>query len=148
MLVHCLYQLGHFGSCLDHQQIFAIYENVATPPDLYRFSSDLSNKSRVSVVDPRLGGFKLGTAKVLETRVPLYDGSIENVRTTLLLPAGAKDGARLPAIVMIYSGSDLSTRTTQTGCGMGNTVPNQVFTSRHFARLLATILLTPHTTPG
>src|SRR3546814_16722398 len=92
MLVHGLYQLDHFGSGRDHQQIFAIYENVATPPDLYRFSSDLSNKSRVSVVDPRLGGFKLGTAKVLETRVPLYDGRIENVRTTLLLPAGAKAG--------------------------------------------------------
>src|SRR3546814_9606277 len=81
MLVHGLYQLDHFGSGRDHQQIFAIYENVATPPDLYRFSSDLSNKSRVSVVDPRLGGFKLGTAKVLETRVPLYDGRIENVRS-------------------------------------------------------------------
>src|SRR3546814_10795671 len=148
MLVHCLYQLGHFGSCLDHQQIFAIYENVATPPDLYRFSSDLSNKSRVSVVDPRLGGFKLGTAKVLETRVPLYDGRIENVRTTLLLPAGAKAGDRLPAIVMIYLGSDLSTRATPYGGGMGNTVPTQVFTSRGFAVVMANIVLAPEGEPG
>src|SRR3546814_1980800 len=49
---------------------------------------------------------------------------------------------------MIYSGSDLSTRATQYGGGMGNTVPNQVFTSRGFAVVMANIVLAPEGEPG
>jgi dipeptidyl aminopeptidase/acylaminoacyl peptidase len=71
-----------------------------------------------------------------------------SVRTTLLLPPGAKKGDRLPGIVMIYSGSDLSTRASYFGGGMGNTVPSQVFTSRGYAVIMANIVLAPEGTPS
>lgn len=143
-----LYQLEHFGSGGDHKQLFAVYQDIATPPDLYRYDAGLARKTRVSNVEPRVEGIQLGTAKVLENRVPLHDGTIDTVRTTLLLPHGAKAGDRLPAIVMIYSGSDLSTRATYYGGGMGNTVPSQVFTSRGFAVVMANVVLSAEGQPG
>lgn len=138
-----LHQLSHFASGGDHQQLFAIFEDIATPPDVYRYSADLTGKSRVSMVEPRVEGLPTSTPKVLQARVPLYDGSLKTVRTTLLLPQGAKQGDKLPAIVMIYSGSDLSTRATYYGGGMGNTVPSQIFTSRGYAVLMADVELAP-----
>ena len=138
-----LYQLRNFGSGGDHRQLFAVYEDIATAPDLYRYEPDLRRKTRMSIIEPRVEGIRLGTAKVLENRVPLYDGRLETVRTTLLLPHGAKPGDKLPAIVMIYSGSDLSTRASHYGGGMGNTVPSQIFTSRGYAVVMANVVLSP-----
>lgn len=143
-----LHQLSHFASGGDHQQLFAIFEDIATPPDVYRYSHDLTGKSRISMVEPRAEGLPTGVPKVLLARVPMYDGSLKTVRTTLLLPVGAKQGDKLPAIVMIYSGSDLSTRATYYGGGMGNTVPSQIFTSRGYAVLMADVELAPEGEPS
>ncbi|MCD9032120.1 prolyl oligopeptidase family serine peptidase [Luteimonas sp. Y-2-2-4F] len=136
-----LHRLRHFGSGGDHRRLHAVYEDIATPPDLYRYDADLKRGRRASTIEPRLDGVAPARAEVVETVVPLHDGRLQTVRTTLLLPQGAKAGDRLPAIVMIYSGSDLSTSATQYGGGMGNTVPNQVFTSRGFAVVMADIRL-------
>ncbi|WP_083918853.1 S9 family peptidase [Rudaea cellulosilytica] len=143
-----LHQLNHFASGGDHKQLFAIFEDIATPPDVYRYSADLSSKSRVTMVEPRVEGLLTSVPKVLQARVPMYDGSLKTVRTTLLLPPGAKQGDKVPAIVMIYSGSDLSTRATYYGGGMGNTVPSQIFTSRGYAVLMADVELAPEGEPS
>jgi dipeptidyl aminopeptidase/acylaminoacyl peptidase len=97
----------------------------------------------MSAMNPEVEGLPTSKAEVLQVRVPLYDGTLKTVRTTLLLPEGAKRGDKLPAIVMIYSGSDLSTTAAIYGGGMGNTVPNQIFTSRGYAVLMADIELSP-----
>jgi len=136
-----LHRLRHFGSGGDHRQLHAVYEDIGTPPDLYRYGTDMGRGSRVSTIEPRLEGVAPARVEVVENVVPLHDGRLQSVRTTLLLPEEAKAGDRLPAIVMIYSGSDLSTSATRYGGGMGNTVPNQVFTSRGFAVVMADIRL-------
>lgn len=136
-----LHRLRHFGSGGDHRQLHAVYQDIGTPPDLYRYGADMGRGRRVSAIEPRLEGVAAARVEVVENVVPLHDGRLQGVRTTLLLPEDAKAGDRLPAIVMIYSGSDLSTSATQYGGGMGNTVPNQIFTSRGFAVVMADIRL-------
>ncbi len=143
-----LFRLAQFAAGGNHEHLYAVYEDIATAPDIHRYNPGLVRQGRVSTVEPRVEGLRLGPARVIETRVPLYDGRMERVRTTLLLPHGAKAGDRLPAIVMIYSGSDLSTTATQYGGGMGNTVPSQVFTSRGYAVVMANIVLPPADEPS
>lgn len=147
-LANGMYRTTGFTSGGDHKHLVAIYEDIATPPNLYSFSSNVSRGQRLSIIDQRLEGRRYGSAEVIETRTPRYDGSIGSVRTTLLLPPGAKKGDKLPGIVMIYSGSDLSTRASYFGGGMGNTVPSQVFTSRGYAVIMANIVLSPEGTPS
>lgn len=141
-----MYRTTGFAAGGDHSRMMAVYEDVGTPPNLYRFDKNMARGARVSVIDPRLEGRRYGTAEVIETRTPQYDGTMASVRTTLLLPPGAKKGDKLPGIVMIYSGSDLSTRASYFGGGMGNTVPSQVFTSRGYAVIMANIVLAPEGT--
>lgn len=138
-----LHQLSHFASGGDQRYLYALYQDIATPQDVYRFSADVNDRTQMSVMNPKAEGLPTSTPVVLQVRVPLYDGTLKTVRTTLLLPKGAKRGDKAPAIVMIYSGSDFSTRATFYGGGMGNSVPNQIFTSRGYAVLMADIELSP-----
>lgn len=138
-----MYRTPFFAAAVGQRELVGVYEDVATPQDLYRFTPKGARAQRLSVIDPRLEGRRYGTAQVIETRTPQHDGSHASVRTTILLPPGAKRGDRLPAVVMIYSGSDLSTQASVFGGGMGNTVPNQIFTSRGYAVVMANIVLAP-----
>lgn len=138
-----LHRIGKFTAAGDHERLVAVYEDVATPPNLYRYSANLSRGARLSTIDSRLEGRRYGTAKVIETRTPQHDGSLATVRTLLLLPPGAKRGDLLPGIVMVYPGTDLSTSASFFGGGMGNTVPNQIFTSRGYAVIMTDVVLGP-----
>jgi dipeptidyl aminopeptidase/acylaminoacyl peptidase len=143
VLAKGMHRTPFFAAAGGQRQLVGIYEDVGTPPNLYRFMTKATRAQQLSVIDPKLEGRRYGTAEVIETRTPQHDGSLASVRTTILLPPGAKRGDRLPAIVMIYSGSDLSTRASVFGGGMGNTVPSQVFTSRGYAVVMANIVLAP-----
>lgn len=143
-----MYRTTGFMAGGDHSSLVGVYEDIGTPPNLYRFNKDGKRGRQLSVIDPRLNGRRYGSAEVIETRTPQHDGAMASVRTTILLPPGAKRGDRLPGIVMIYSGSDLSTRASFFGGGMGNTVPSQVFTSRGYAVIMANIVLAPEGSPS
>lgn len=143
-----LYQLKDFGAGEDHRQLFSVYEDIATPADIYAFDASGRRGRRISSVEPRVARIPAGTATVMENEVPLHDGTVGKVRTTLLLPPGARAGGKRPAIVMIYSGSDLSTRAAFYGGGMGNTVPSQIFTSRGYVVLMANVVLSQEGSPG
>ncbi len=138
-----MHRTPFFAAGGDHRRLIGIYEDIGTPPNLYRFTTKAARSQQITQIDSRLAGHRYGTAEVIEVRTPRYDGSLGTVRTTILLPPGAKRGDRLPGIVMIYSGSDLSTRASYFGGGMGNTVPNQVFTSRGYAVVMANVVLAP-----
>jgi len=92
MITSGLFKLRPVGAGRDHRQLYAIYEDIATPPDLYRYEQGLARRSRVSMIEPRVDAIRLGSAEVIETRVPAHDGKSQNVRTGLLLPHGAKRG--------------------------------------------------------
>jgi dipeptidyl aminopeptidase/acylaminoacyl peptidase len=131
-----------------HDFLVGLYEDLGSPPDVYAFTADFGDKTRVSHIDPRLDAVATGTAEVFATKVPLHDGSLGAVRSAVLLPAGAKRGDRLPTIVMMYPGGDVSREAERFGGGGTVTVPSLVFTSRGYAVLLANLTLGPNAQAG
>jgi dipeptidyl aminopeptidase/acylaminoacyl peptidase len=131
-----------------HDFLVGTYQDLRTPPDVYRFPVDFSSRERVSHLDPRLDTVAVGTAERFETVVPMYDGTRKTVRTAVILPPGAKRGDRRPAIVMMYPGSDLSRDAELFGAGSGVTVPTLLFTSRGFAVVIANLPLGPNRQAG
>jgi len=131
-----------------HQQVFALYQDIGTPPNVYRFPADFSRKDRVSHADDRLDGVAVGSAEVFETAIPGYNGAIVKARTAVLLPAGAKRGDRLPAVVLMYPGGDRSRQAEVFGGGGDLTIPTPLFTSRGYAVVLASLPLGPNREAG
>lgn len=131
-----------------HDAILGIYEDLGTPPNLYRFAADFSSRERISHIDPRLDRVAAGTVEVLETTVPLHDGRLGGARTAVLLPAGAKRGDRLAAVVLMYPGSDASREAERFGGGARLTVPTLLFTSRGYAVVLASVPIGPNREAG
>ena len=131
-----------------HDFIVGEYEDMRTPANIFRFDADFSARERVSHIDPRLDAVQVGTAETFETTVPLHDGTLATVKTAVLLPPGAEIGDRLPAIVTMYPGSDITRRAAEFGGGSVFTVPNLVFTSRGYAVVLCELTLGPNRQAG
>ena len=109
-----------------HQELFAHYQDIRTPPNVYRFAADFARKERVSNADQRLDAVAVGSADVFETVIPGYNGAIVKARTAVLLPPGAKRGDRLPAVVLMYPGGDRSRQAEVFGGGGDLDDPNPV----------------------
>ncbi|MXX57389.1 MAG: prolyl oligopeptidase family serine peptidase, partial [Gemmatimonadetes bacterium] len=131
-----------------HDFIVGEYEDMRTPSNIFRFDADFSARERVSHIDPRLDAVQVGTAETFETTVPLHDGTLATVKTAVLLPPGAARGDRLPAVVTMYPGSDITRRAAEFGGGSVFTVPNLVFTSRGYAVVLCELTLGPNRQAG
>ena len=141
-------KLGNLTSGGRHDFMLAQYEDMETPPNVYRFDADFGAPERVTHIDPRLDEVAVGTSETFETTVPLHDGTLAKVKTAVLLPPGAKRGDRLPAIVTLYPGGDVTSRAADFGGGNVFTVPNLVFTSRGFAVVLCHLALGPNREAG
>ncbi|MDE2885914.1 MAG: hypothetical protein OXO53_12600, partial [Chloroflexota bacterium] len=100
-----------------HDFIVGQYEDMRTPSNIFRFDADFSARERISHIDPRLDDVEVGTAEIFETTVPLHDGTLATVKTAVLLPPGATRGDRLPALVTMYPGSDITRRAADFGGG-------------------------------
>lgn len=131
-----------------HDFIVGQYEDMRTPSNIFRFDADFSSRERISHIDPRLDEVEVGTAEIFETTVPLHDGTLATVKTAVLLPPGATRGDRLPALVTMYPGSDITRRAADFGGGSVFTVPNLVFTSRGYAVVLCDLTLGPNEQAG
>ncbi len=131
-----------------HDFMLAQYEDMATPPNIFRFDADFGAPQRITHIDPRLDEVEVGTSETFETTVPLHDGTLAKVKTAVLLPPGARRGDRLPAIVTMYPGGDVTRSAADFGGGSVFTVPNLVFTSRGFAVVLCQLALGPNREAG
>jgi dipeptidyl aminopeptidase/acylaminoacyl peptidase len=131
-----------------HQQLFGLYQDIRTPPNVYRFGADFTRGDRVSHADERLDAVAVGSADVFETVIPGYNGAITKARTAVLLPPGAKRGDRLPAVVLMYPGGDRARQTEVFGGGQDLTIPTLLFTSRGYAVVLASLPLGPNREAG
>lgn len=125
----------------DHQDYIAAYEDLRTPLDLRQFSADFSGQARLTHLDPRLDTIKVGAVEVLETLVPLHDGSLGSVKSAVLLPPGAKRGDRIPAVLSMYPGGDLTADLNHFGGDPGREA--LLYTSRGFAVMFAQIRMGP-----
>lgn len=128
--------------------VFARYTDQTTPWDVHWFPRDFSSRRRVTTVEPRLNSVTAGTAEFFETAVPLWDGSTKTVRSALVLPAGAKPGGKLPAVVVVYPDFDLTFYAHYFGGGDAGEVPALLFTSRGYAVMLTDIPLAPEGKPS
>ena len=131
-----------------HDFVLARYENMQTPADIHRFDADFATRERVTRIDPRLEEVAVGTSETFETTVPLHDGTLTRVKTAVLLPPGTRRGDRLPAIVTMYPGGDVTRSAADFGGGSVFTVPNLVFTSRGYAVVLCHLALGPNREAG
>lgn len=133
---------GNFIATRDHKSLFSVYQDLQTAENISVFSAKFS-RERAIATDPRMDTVKVGVAETFETAIPGYSGAMETARSTILLPPGAKRGDRLPTLVMVYPGSDLSNRIESFGGGAGNSMPNLIYTSRGFAVLMTNVKLGP-----
>lgn len=133
----------NLAATADHKLLLDLNEGLQTPANIASYSDRYVSKQRPLVIDPRLASTKVGAAETFQTLIPNHAGILEEVRTTVLLPPGAKRGDRLPAVVMIYPGSDLSNQIEAFGGGMGNSTPSLLYTSRGFAVVMPFVKLGP-----
>ncbi|WP_129776666.1 S9 family peptidase [Peristeroidobacter soli] len=138
-----LAKLQPAGATRDHGAFVAAFEDLNTPVDYYRFAANFGGKERLSDMEPRLAGIRFGTAQTFQTTVPLFDGSVTQVTTSILLPAGAKRGDRLPTVVFLYPGSKVSGAAAEFGGGAPSTIPVSLLTTRGYAVLLAELPIGP-----
>jgi len=123
-------------------RLVGIYEDFRTPANLFAFSHDLGSPMRLSDVAPELRAAAAGQVELFDTTVPQFDGSLKTVHTAVLLPTGARQGDRLPAVVLIYPGEDLTARLATFGApGVGD--PAYLLTSRGYAVVLTDVAIGP-----
>lgn len=141
-------QIDFAGASADHSALFGIYQDIETPPDLYRFSADLSSRTRVSQVEPRFAGLRPARVETFQVSVPQYDGSRTPVTAALLLPAGARKGDRLPTLTVVYPRTTHIEEASRFGGGLPASIPASVLTTRGYAVLLTAVGLFPELKRG
>jgi dipeptidyl aminopeptidase/acylaminoacyl peptidase len=136
------------GGDTTESTVYGLYQDVRTPPNVYRFPADFASKVRISHADDRLDNVAVGSAEVFETTIPGYNGALVKARTAVLLPPGAKRGDKLPALVLMYPGGDRARQSEIFGGGGDLTIPNLLLTSRGYAVVLASLPLGPNREAG
>ncbi len=137
----------HSASAADPNIALGVFEDVQTAPDLYVIDSELKPGTRLSRIEPKLDRFKLGHAEFFETEVKV-DGEQKTVRSSIVLPPGAKKGDKLPTIVTLYPGANYSYAGLEYGGGEISSLPTPLFTTRGYAVLLVDVPLSPEGRPS
>jgi dipeptidyl aminopeptidase/acylaminoacyl peptidase len=123
--------------------LVARFEGLATAPDLFVFSREFAQTTRISHVEPRLDGVTVGSMEAFETVIPGHDGTLRTVETNIFLPAGSRRGDKLPGLVYFYAGLPFSLYAQDYGGGAPNSIPVQVFATRGYAVLFCDVPLGP-----
>ncbi|WP_114953946.1 prolyl oligopeptidase family serine peptidase [Sphingosinicella terrae] len=123
-------------------RLVGIYEDFRTPANLFSYARDLSQARALTDIAPQIRAAATSQAETFETVISQHDGTLRTVRTSVLLPPGARRGDRLPAVVWFYPGDDLTTNLDRFGApGMGD--PAYLLTSRGYAVILTNVVIGP-----
>ncbi len=129
-------------------QLFYIEESLNTPQNIYQASFDFSIIERLTNIDPRQNSLEDITAIVIESMVPRYDGILEKVETTILLPKGTLPGQQLPAIVEVYPGVKLQSKMQSFGGGHIASFPSRLLLEQGYAIVFPDLRIRPEGEPG
>ena len=140
--------VSHLTGDAQHRFVFGTYEDFVTAPDVFRWSGDFSRRERISTIEPRVTGLDTGRTATFSTQVPLHDGQLATVQTAVILPPGAQTRERLPVVVLVYPGADVSASLWHFGGGAPVTIPTQVFSRAGFAVLLPDLPMGPGNEAG
>jgi dipeptidyl aminopeptidase/acylaminoacyl peptidase len=132
----------------NHAFVIGSFESYARPADLFVFAADGAAMRRVTETEPRWDDIDFGSVETFETEVVGFDGNPTTVRTAVLLPPGAQRGDRLPAVVEVYGGVELSRAARSFGGGTVGSMPAPIFTSRGYAVLLVDAPMSPEGESG
>lgn len=132
----------------DGRDVFGTYEDLTTPPDVFRFTADFGSKKRLSHLVPEFDKVAGPKVELFNTRIPMHDHSFMQVRTAVLLPANFQPGKPPAGVVTFYPDDDSSTNIDSFGGGNRAGVPALVFTSRGYAVLYPHVKVGPGGKPG
>lgn len=88
----------------DGEMVAYFSENAQHPQDIYTARSDLSDRHRLTNINPQLEGISFGASRPIE--YASLDGT--PLHAALLLPANYEEGKRYPLIFWVYSGTFMS----------------------------------------
>lgn len=125
----------------------ALVENVGTAPDFFLVGADLAPSQRLSRSEPRLEGVVVGPAESFATEIEGI-GERRSARAVVAMPEGRAPGERLPTIVTLYPGMELSGQASAFGGGDVASIPAAVFTTRGYAVLVLDVPLAPFGVPS
>lgn len=131
-----------------HDDLFGVYEDMSTPPDIYRFSTDFVPQERLTEVEPRFAGWRFGNAEVFRVSIPRPDGAKTEVTSAILLPRGATKGDRFPTVAVIYPRTSYIEEASRFGGGQSASLPSSLLTTRGYAVLLTALDVFAENTPG
>ncbi|GAA4996411.1 alpha/beta hydrolase family protein [Actinopolymorpha pittospori] len=129
-------KLQPVGATAGHGLI-AAFEDFHHPADLYAFDTECQQSRRLTTVEPRLEGIRIGVVDSFETVVPRHDGTLQPTTTAVLMPAGNSRGDRLPAVMFLYPGGRVSGAAADFTGGAPATLPLAALLTRGYAVLLA-----------
>lgn len=131
-------------------ELYAIYQDLNTPPNIYRFNSNFSEKQELTSIDPRLNRLSPPSITSFQTRVPLYNGELRNVQTTILLPnkSQKQKDEKFPAIVIFYPGANFSSLGKEFMGGRNGSLPPVLLLQKGYAIIFPEILLGPEGKAG
>ena len=143
-----LAQISAAGSQGNESSLYAIYQDVNTPPNIYRFNADFSKKQRITLLDPRLDKLEETIVELYQTRVPLHDGTLSTVQTAVLFPKKNHPDEKFPAIILFYPGGNVSLDGKEFKGGSNGLIALQLLLQKRYAIILPETPLGPEGKPG
>lgn len=132
-------QINAAGAPSDHRFLVAGFEDFDHPANLYVFDESCTRSRQITQLESGLEDPRFGPVDTVETSVPSSDGSRTNATTTVLLPAGTARGDRLPALVLVYPGGNMSGYASEFGGGSPSGFPVWPLLASGYAVLLAEV---------
>lgn len=103
-----------------HQgMFFTQMETLDTPIDIHKWNLGNKTWEPITHINPLLDSISPPRKEQFQVEIPIYDGSFRTVTTTVLLPSNVKETDKIPAIVLLYPGANLSAHSREF-CGGGD----------------------------
>src|SRR4029077_16164697 len=116
----------------DGQTFAFLKESATAPTDLWISAPDMSEPECVTALNPQLGGYIMGSTRLVQW---LGDDG-EELKGTLLLPAGFKQGSRYPLVVWVYGGDSGADHLDKFGVESSGPFNMQLLATRGYAVLM------------
>ncbi len=137
---------NYFCSNLSND-FYCVYQDLLTPPNIYKFYDNFSKKVQLTNIEKKYENIHSPEAILIDTKVPIYDGSIVNVKTAILKPKGTSN-KKIPAIVVLYPSAKASSLYNSFCGGDLTTIPNYVFLQQGYALIFPDMEIGPKNEKG
>ncbi len=126
----------------NHLMLYMLYQDFTTNRDIFRYHYQDSSFEKLSNTEEAFSRLDVGHFHLITSLVPGNEGKLEELMTGIILPAGTKQGDKLPAVVIHYPGANLAPGVSQFGGGdaIGG-LPQWLLTNHGFAVILPNLVM-------